>query len=188
MYKVQYRYYNYSLKTKMFESFEDARKFWNYMRVQTGIRYTELITPHGNPMRITAWHSLRIVYSEIVVRRKNESVRNEPMQNQIEQLIQDINADYFAWQTASGKARSEINDRMYDEFVEGIRVEEGRKYIRIVTQNSVWGFIQKEDCAKGFRKGDILKAAGWNAPTKNKARGNIVDGGYSIQWTGPRYL
>jgi hypothetical protein len=110
------------------------------------------------------------------------------MQNQIEQLIQDINADYFAWQTCSGKARSEINDRMYEEFVEGIRVEEGRKYIRIVTQNSVWGFIQKEDCAKGFRKGDILKAAGWNAPTKNKARGNIVDGGYSIQWTGPRYL
>jgi hypothetical protein len=110
------------------------------------------------------------------------------MQNQIEQLIQDINADYFAWQTASGKARSEINDRMYEEFVEGIRVEEGRKYIRIVTQNSVWGFIQKEDCAKGFRKGDILKAAGWNAPTKNKARGNIVDGGYKIQWTGPYYL
>ena len=110
------------------------------------------------------------------------------MQNQIEQLIQDINADYFAWQTCSGKPRSEINDRMYEEFVEGIRVEEGRKYIRIVTQNSVWGFIQKEDCAKGFRKGDILKAAGWNAPTKNKARGNIVDGGYSIQWTGPYYL
>lgn len=54
MYKVQYRYYNYALKTKMFESFEDARKFWNYMRVQAGIRYTELITPHGNPMRITA--------------------------------------------------------------------------------------------------------------------------------------
>lgn len=66
MFKVQYRYYNYALKTKFFEEYEDARKFWNYMRVQAGIRYTELIT---------AWHSLRIVYSEIVVRRKNESCR-----------------------------------------------------------------------------------------------------------------
>lgn len=43
MFKVQYRYYNYSLKTKFFEEYEDARKFWNYMRVQAGIRYTELV-------------------------------------------------------------------------------------------------------------------------------------------------
>jgi hypothetical protein len=51
----------------------------------------------------------------------------------------------------------------------------------------VWGFIVKEDGGK-FRKGDILKAAGWNAPATNSARGNIIDGGYSIQWTGPMYL
>lgn len=110
------------------------------------------------------------------------------MEKQIEALIEAINADYYEWQCAGGKPRTEIQARMYDEFVRGIRIEEGRKYIKIVKQGSVWGFIQKEDDAKGFRKGDILKAAGFNAPARNKPRGNILDGGYQIRWTGPYYL
>ena len=52
----------------------------------------------------------------------------------------------------------------------------------------VWGFVVNTDDDKKFRKGDILKAAGWNAPARNKARGNVVDGDYNIQWTGPNYL
>lgn len=102
---------------------------------------------------------------------------------QINQLIEDIAADYYQWQKAP---RTEIQARMYDEFVQSIRVEEGRKYIKIVAQNSVWGFINKGN--KAFREGDILKAAGYNAPALNKARGNILDGGYQIRWTGPYYL
>ena len=43
MIKVQYRYYNFALKTKLFEDYEEARKFWNYMRVPAGIRYAELV-------------------------------------------------------------------------------------------------------------------------------------------------
>jgi hypothetical protein len=34
----------------------------------------------------------------------------------------------------------------------------------------------------------LLKAAGYNAPARNRARGNIVEGGYTVQWTGPLYL
>ena len=68
-----------------------------------------------------------------------------------------------------------------------MRITEGKKYIKIIRENSVWGFIVKEDF-KHFRKGDILKAAGFNAPALNRARGNILDGGYSIAWTGPHYL
>ena len=41
---------------------------------------------------------------------------------------------------------------------------------------SVWAFIVKEDDGK-FKKGDILKAAGGNAPAKNSPRGNVLDGG-----------
>jgi hypothetical protein len=76
------------------------------------------------------------------------------------------------------------------EFAEGITFEEGRKYIKVVktlgTQQMVWGFLMKEDDQK-FKKGDILKAASWAAPTRNKARGNIFED-YRIAWTGPNYL
>ena len=76
------------------------------------------------------------------------------------------------------------------EFAEGISFEEGRKYIKVVKklgqQSMVWGFIMKED-DKVFQKGDILKAAGWSAPARNAARGNIFEE-YVIRWTGPEYL
>ena len=48
-------------------------------------------------------------------------------------------------------------------------------------------FIVKEDF-KHFKKGDILKAAGYNAPALNQPRGNVLTGNYPIQWTGPLYL
>ena len=116
------------------------------------------------------------------------------MQQQIEKLIQDIVTDYRNWQQRSVNYRgkedfSDVQNEMYAEFKNGIGFSEGKKYIKITNKNggSVWGFIVKEDDAK-FRKGDILKAAGYNAPARNAARGNILDGGYMIQWTGPLYL
>ena len=117
-------------------------------------------------------------------------MRNEEknMQTELNALIQAINEDYLMWQGASGKPRTEIQARMYDEFVQSVRVDEGSKYIKIVKQGSVWGFVVKTDKDKKFRRGDILKAASWAAPARNKARGNILDGGYQINWTGPNYL
>ena len=38
-----------------------------------------------------------------------------------------------------------------------------------------------------FQEGDILLAASWATPAKNKARGNIYQE-YHISWTGPDYL
>ena len=105
------------------------------------------------------------------------------MQLFINQLVTDIKADYARW----SKNMTSYRQEMIGEFNARVRVTEGKKYYKVIQGTSVWGFIVKEDSGK-FRKGDILKAAGWNAPATNSARGNIIDGGYSIQWTGPMYL
>ena len=87
----------------------------------------------------------------------------------------------------------EVTAKMRLEFATGIEMLYGSKYIKIVTgkhggQRSVWGFIVNTDKDKKFKMGDILKPAGYNAPARNAARGNILDGNYPINWTGPLYL
>jgi len=92
--------------------------------------------------------------------------------------------------TDFAKRTPEMDDQRVVEFAEGLTFEEGRKYIKVVktlgTQKMVWGFLMKEDDQK-FKKGDILMAASWAAPARNKARGNIFED-YDVRWTGPHYL
>ena len=100
--------------------------------------------------------------------------------------------DYNSFMVPKNKY-DEITAKMRLEFATGIEVLYGSKYIKIVTgkhggQRSVWGFIVNTDKDKKFKKGDLLKAAGWAAPARNVARGNILKGGYVINWTGPLYL
>lgn len=111
------------------------------------------------------------------------------MKNEINTLLAEIKADFVRFATRNGKeqlsgyfAEKVAN---YDDILE---VKYGKKYIKIISDRSVWGFIVNTDDDKKFRKGDILKAAGWNAPARNAARGNVLDGGYCVQWTGPLYL
>ena len=108
------------------------------------------------------------------------------MNAEMNTLFETIARDFADW-----KARGEYGSPSdYDEFLNNLYVEEGRKYLKVIKedgQTMVWGFIVKEDDKK-FKAGDILKAASWSAPARNKARGNILDGGYSIRWTGPEYL
>ena len=117
------------------------------------------------------------------------------MQHEIKKLIQDIVKDYANWQgqcaanRAADAARDKVQKDMFDRFKSRIDFKVGNKYVKIFTEGgSVWGFVVNTDNDKKFRKGDILKAAGYNAPARNQARGNILDGGYKIQWTGPLYL
>ena len=110
------------------------------------------------------------------------------MENAINKLFEAIADDYL-----QRSIRSEYYDsNAVKEFRENLTVEEGRKYLKIVktlgTQELVWGFIVKKDDKK-FRAGDILKAASWAAPARNKPRGNILEGDFSwVRWTGPEYL
>lgn len=112
------------------------------------------------------------------------------MQAQIDTLIENIKADYTNYML-DGRDASELSvvqTQMIAEFNDGIAAKEGRKYIKITTAGSIWGFVVAGDDDKKFSKGAILKAAGYAAPARNHSRGNIVSGGYTIQWTGPLYM
>ncbi|MDA9373844.1 hypothetical protein N9R43_00460 [bacterium] len=112
------------------------------------------------------------------------------METQINTLIETIKADYLKF-SSRGKEKCDLPDhrvRMIENFNNGIEVKEGRSYIKIMTNNSVWGFVVKSDDDKKFLKGDILKAASFASPARNAARGNVFADQYSVQWTGPHYL
>ena len=54
---------------------------------------------------------------------------------------------------------------------------EGRKFVKVIEDNSVWGFIAKKDgVLKGvpYFVGDVFKPASWSAPAKH-VRGSIFD-------------
>ena len=84
---------------------------------------------------------------------------------------------------------TDIGKKMVGDFINGFVVKSGQKYIKIMSENggSAWAFIVKDDTEK-FKKGDILKCAGWSKPATNSARGNVLDWMYEINWTGPVYL
>lgn len=84
-------------------------------------------------------------------------------------------------------SKGNTNERMFNEYKDGFKTIVGQKFIKITNGNGVKAFIVKQDDGK-FKMGDILKPASWRAPAKNSARGNVLEGGYAIQWTGPLYL
>lgn len=82
------------------------------------------------------------------------------------------------------------DSRKLHKFDLNLQVRIGRKYAKICSDHGarVWGFVQLQDSDK-FKKGDLLKAATWHAPAKNRARGNIITGDLSqVMYTGLRSL
>ena len=100
----------------------------------------------------------------------------------VNRLVENIHKDYQGWSSRIG----------YSSDSEGvdITIKTGRKFIKIIRDNSVWGFVAKSDgMHKGvpMKTGDVLKAAGWSAPAKH-TRGNIFDNKQDyFSWTGPNY-
>ena len=112
------------------------------------------------------------------------------MENQIKTLLDDIKTDYSNRSTSNGtKPISSYTQGVLDAFDDNVEVKYGQKYIKILggVSTGVWGFIVATDDHPKFKKGDILKAAGYNAPAMNAARGNVFED-YTIRWTGPLYL
>ena len=99
---------------------------------------------------------------------------------QLNAYLEHIRKDYAGW----SKDDSDVRKEMIKEFNASVRVEEGRKYYKVIERNSVHSFICKEDMGR-FKRGDILKAASWASPAKNFARGNILLGTWkAVRWTG----
>ena len=71
-------------------------------------------------------------------------------------------------------ASSKISSEMIENFDKGVSFTVGKKYIKVVNGGSVHSFIVVGNDKK-FKYGDVLKAASWNAPARNFARGNIFD-------------
>ena len=122
-----------------------------------------------------------------VLVEKSATTLEDGIKTLIESAITDYKSRY------GDGLNTDVGKKMVGEFINGFVVKEGVKYIKIAMGNggtpggSCWGFVVKEDTKK-FKKGDILKPAGWNAPARNAARGNVLAGNYPINWTGPLYL
>lgn len=114
------------------------------------------------------------------------------MNTEIQSYLDHIVADYKNWSDRAAPIEStvKIREQMFNEFKNGIRVDEGSKFFKVVTNGgggfggSAHSFILKQDLGK-FKRGDILKAASWAAPAKNFSRGNVLEGKFSnVRWTG----
>ena len=125
-----------------------------------------------------------------VNKEKEMIMNNGSMATEMDALIENIKTDYFNWTTrcAGAKGRTTLSDTNKDmiaRFNDKIKFKVGNKYIKVFSEgSSVWGFVVNTDNDKKFKKGDLLKAAGYSAPARNFARGNILEGGYISRWTG----
>ena len=106
----------------------------------------------------------------------------------ISNMMSGAKADYERMSTNNFKKElTGYSKEQVDNWDNKTKISEGKKYIKIVQDTGVFAFVMKEDSGH-LKKGDVLKAAGYNKPALNSARGNVLNGNYYIQWTGPLYM
>ena len=101
-------------------------------------------------------------------------------------LINKIANNYDCW-SDSIKLRngndSNFRDKQAENFRNNLKVELTRKYIKVIADSYVWGFIVRENdsvkCSTSeayFSRGDILKRIGQKQTFKKYNLGNIIHG------------
>ena len=76
--------------------------------------------------------------------------------------------DYIKMSTSGGKELTGYSKEQVDNWDNKTKISEGKKYIKIVQDTGVFAFVMKEDSGH-LKKGDVLKAAGYNKPALNAA-------------------
>ncbi|MDP7365748.1 MAG: hypothetical protein QGH83_00600 [Candidatus Pacebacteria bacterium] len=106
-------------------------------------------------------------------------------------LLDHMRSEYKSWSDMSCKydgdteSRRSIRDDMYKEFAGSLHYYKGKKYIKVVGDNSVRAFVVACTNDKKFEFGDILMPAGWKAPARNFRRGNVLDRTFDrVSWSG----
>ena len=90
----------------------------------------------------------------------------------------------------NGKRKKYWDENYNYKAYEPLTYKKSKKFIKIISENSVWGFVSMIDGThKGapIIKGDLLKGANWSTPAKH-SRGNIFEGTESWTFYGPTYL
>jgi len=116
------------------------------------------------------------------------------MEKEMEDLLVWMKEDYNRWHSMGNAwldGAEDVRDAMFENYADGLRVIEGSKYLKVVgtsgigSGESVKLFVVKSDTDKKFRKGDLLKPAGWATPARNFPRGNVLEGTLGrVGWTG----
>ena len=114
----------------------------------------------------------------------------------MEALKSHMIEDYNRWSGMCAKhdtashSKSEIHKEMEEEYAAGLYYEVHTKYIKFMSASRGGGlcgkcFVVNTENDKKFRCGDILKPGGGMGPTRNFARGNILENDFSgVRWTG----
>ena len=119
----------------------------------------------------------------------------------VDNLLVGIGNDFDKWNNvdysdnevldSDNKRMREIKKASAVRFKKNLYVKPGRKFDKVIHDNSVWGFVAKTDgVLKGipYFVGDVFKAASWSAPAKH-VRGSIFATETNwYAWTGPNYL
>ncbi len=100
----------------------------------------------------------------------------------INKLLETIKQDYSTFK--SRWVNNERSNQMIEKFNDTLTAKVGKKYIKIISDGSAWGFVVNTNDDKMFQEGDILKATSWSAPARNFPRGNIFNDDYQGTWTG----